>query len=194
LLRERYSDQLAGTGDLYLGFIETGIGRLSRLIEDLLSYARVGAGAHCRLISSESALRSALDGLRHLILETQASVTYGAMPQVRGDEQLLAKVFQNLVENAIKYHGENPPSIRISADIQNEFCTFRVQDNGIGIDPIHHQEIFAPLRRLRGNQSGTGMGLALCKAMIEQMGGRIWVNSYAGEGATFYFCLPTRDN
>jgi signal transduction histidine kinase len=135
-----------------------------------------------------------MDGLRQLIEETGTNITSGALPSVQGDEQMLANTFQNLIENAIKYRGSEPACIHVSADRQGSFWVFRVQDNGIGIDPCHHQEIFAPLRRLHGGSSGTGMGLAICKAMIEQMGGRIWVQSYPGEGSTFYFSIPARES
>jgi light-regulated signal transduction histidine kinase (bacteriophytochrome) len=166
---------------------------MQALIQDLLAYARVGArGTTSGPASAEDALQMALADLKVTIAETKTVIEHDRLPVVRTDIRQLAQVFQNLISNAIKFHGPAPPHIRISAQRENGMWLFRVNDNGIGIDPKNFDRIFVLFQRLHTRQEypGTGMGLAICKKILERQGGSIRVESKPGEGTTFLFTLP----
>lgn len=193
LLVRRYRGKLDSDADEFMRFTIEGTERLQTLIRDLLSYSRVGRTAlTSERIGLDECARASLDNLRAALEENTASVEIGPLPTVQGQRSQLIQLFQNLIGNAVKYHGEDPPQVRISAERCGDEWLFAVQDNGIGIDPRFHEQVFELLRRLhsRSEYSGTGIGLAICKKIVENHGGRIWVESEAGRGATFWFTLP----
>ena len=162
------------------------------LIQDLLAYSRAGTnGKVLREISSEDALKEALTNLRATIEESGAVVTHDSLPAITTDETQLAQVFQNLVGNAIKYRGAEVPHVHVSATKNggNEWI-FSVRDNGLGIDPQYFERIFILFQRLHGRDEfeGTGIGLAICKKIVERLGGRIWVESQPGKGLNLLLC------
>ncbi len=164
------------------------------MITDLLEYSQVKMDTVAvGPVNSEQALATALDNLRGLIEQSGAGINRSTLPLVLASAPQVTRLFQNLVGNAIKYAAPGrPPEVIIGADCDGEFWQFWVQDNGIGIDPQYHQRIFGLFQRLhdRAHYQGTGVGLALCKRIVERHGGRIWIESEAGRGATFRFTLP----
>ena len=194
LLARRYKGKLDSDADEFIDFILDGANRMQRLIQDLLAYSRVGTkGQDLQETSSEEALRTALIHLRTAIRESDAVVTHGPLPTVRADETQMAQLFQNLIGNAIKYQRPGVvPRIHISVSRSGTgTCTFSVQDNGIGIDPQHFEKIFGMFQRLhkREELEGTGIGLAICKKIVERHGGIISVESQPGQGSNFHFVL-----
>ncbi len=137
-------------------------------------------------------IKQVLSNLELFIKENKAAISHNPLPEVMADSTQLTQVFQNLVVNGIKFHGEETPKIHISAEKKAREWIFSVQDNGIGIDPQYSEKIFEVFKRLHKKEEypGTGIGLAVCKKIIERHGGRIWVKSELGKGATFYFTLP----
>ena len=170
---------------------------MQRLIQDLLAYSRSGTdGKALQKRSSEDALNNALKNLSGTIAESGAVVTHDALPTITTDDTQLEQVFQNLVGNAIKYRGTEVPTVHISAARKGlEEWTFSVRDNGLGIEAQYFERIFILFQRLHGRTEfkGTGIGLAICKKIVEGLGGRIWVESQVGKGSTFYFVLPGKD-
>jgi PAS domain S-box-containing protein len=197
LLAERYKGRLDSDADEFIAYAVDGSNRMQALIQDLLAYSRAGTnGKVLREISSEQALKEALANLRGTIEESGAVVTHDALPAITTDDTQLAQIFQNLVGNAIKYHGSEVPHVHVSATKNGgKEWIFSVRDNGLGIDPQYFERIFIIFQRLHGRKEfeGTGMGLAICKKMLERLGGRIWVESQPEKGSTFYFALPERD-
>jgi PAS domain S-box-containing protein len=194
LLAKRYKGRLDSDADQFIAFAVDGCNRMQGLIQDLLAYSRAGTnGKELCEVSSEKALQKALTNLRITIEQSAADVTHDSLPAVRTDEAQLTQVFQNLVGNAIKYHGAEAPRVHVSAtkNSSNEW-TFSVRDNGLGIDPQYFERIFILFQRLHGRDEfeGTGIGLAICKKILERLGGRIWVESQPEKGSTFYFALP----
>ena len=193
LLERRYKDQLTGDAIDFIQYIVDGVTRMHALLNDMLSYSRINESqsrvidpAHC-----EVALKTAIMNLEATIRDSGASVTCETMPVIIADELQLTQVFQNLIGNGIKYRSAEPPRIHISARRTDSDWIFSVRDNGIGIDPKYHERIFGIFKRLHGKElPGTGMGLAICKRIIERHGGRIWVESRPGAGATFRFNVP----
>jgi light-regulated signal transduction histidine kinase (bacteriophytochrome) len=197
LLASRYKGRLDSDADEFIAYAVDGSNRMQGLIQDLLAYSRAGTnGKPLRDISAEKALDEALSNLRKTIQESGAVVTHDALPVITADDSQLALVFQNLVGNAIKYHGPQAPLVHVSATKNggNEW-TFSVRDNGMGIDPQYFERIFVIFQRLHGRTEfeGTGIGLAICKKILERLGGRIWVESQLEKGSTFYFALPERN-
>jgi len=197
LLAKRYRGQLAGDADEFIKFIVEGSERMEKLIHDLLDFSRVdarGADYFTRMRCDE-ALDDAVDNLHSLIDESGASLTREALPTVTGDPVQLARLFQNLLVNSIKYRAEDAPRIHIAARRQGPDWLFSVQDNGIGIEPQYAEKIFGIFKCLhpRDRSSGSGMGLAICRKIVARHEGRIWVESSLGEGATFYFTLPGKE-
>ena len=193
LLGKRYKGKLDGDADEFISFAVEGAKRMQRLINDLLKYSRVGTRDQGpEPIYSEQVLAETLAGLQVAITEGAAQVTHDPLPKVLADEAQLGQIFQNLIANALKYRGDAPPRIHISAAQEGDMCVFSVRDNGIGIDPQYHERVFLIFQRLhtREEGSGTGMGLAVCKKIVERHGGRIWLESELGKGATFYFTIP----
>jgi PAS domain S-box-containing protein len=193
LLAKRYHGKLDRDADEFLGYLIDGARRMSVLIQDLLSYSRqvrMGVAAFTP-VNTEEALATALRDLQRAIRDSRAEIQHDPLPTVWGHAIQLAQVFQNLISNAIKYSGGNTPKVHISVQISDGHAVFCVADQGIGIDPKYHDRIFGLFKRLHGrNVPGTGIGLATCKKIVEQHGGRIWVESKAGEGAAFYFSVP----
>jgi PAS domain S-box-containing protein len=196
LLASRYTGRLDAEADEFIAYAVDGSNRMQGLIQDLLAYSRAGAnGKALREISSEDALKAALLNLRTAIQESGAVVTHDELPAITTDDTQLAQVFQNIVGNAIKYHGPQAPRVHVSAAKNGgKEWTFSVRDNGLGIDPQYFERIFIIFQRLHGRKEfkGTGIGLAICKKIVERLGGRIWVESQPEKGSTFYFALPER--
>jgi PAS domain S-box-containing protein len=193
LLSRQYKGKLDSDADEFIAFIVDGANRMQRLIQDLLAYSRVGTKGKDRLdTSSEAALQQALMNLRGAIEESGALVTHDRLPTVFADQMQLIQLFQNLVGNAIKYRSQAAPRVHISA-VKNggEKWMFSVHDNGMGIDSLYFEKIFGLFQRLHTRQafSGTGIGLAICKKIVEQHDGSISVESQPGQGSTFRFAL-----
>lgn len=195
LLSKRYKGRLDADADEFIGYAVDGTQRMKRLIEDLLVYSRAGRSAPAaKELDSEDALREALENLQAAIEESGAQVTWDALPKVTVAELQLVQLFQNLVGNAIKYRGERVPRIHLAARSTEKEWIFSVADNGIGIEAKYFDRVFVIFQRLHGRTEyeGTGIGLAICKRILQQQGGRIWVESEFGTGSTFYFALPVR--
>ncbi|HKO23820.1 MAG TPA: ATP-binding protein [Chloroflexota bacterium] len=193
LLQRRYQGQLDAKADTFIGFAVDGVTRMQRLINDLLAYSRVGThGAPLVPTDCGEVVAGAIAALGAPIAETGARVIYGELPTVLGDATQLGQLFQNLIGNALKFCTGVTPEIMISAERAGGEWLFRVCDNGIGIDPAYAERIFIIFQRLHSREEypGTGIGLAICKKIVERHGGRIWVESQPGQGATFTFSLP----
>jgi PAS domain S-box-containing protein len=195
LLIKGYRGQLDGQTAICVDFITKGAKHMRDLLTDLLSYAEAGVdrGDTAERIDLNAVLKKVTETLQPAIEESCAVVTAEHLPDVQGQQAHLVQLFQNLISNAIKYHGVRSPQIHISAEQQNDAWRFGVSDNGIGIAPEHYQKVFGVFKRLQGqNIPGTGMGLAICQRVVERYGGSIWVESQLHHGSTFYFTLPTR--
>ena len=196
LLARRYAGRLDADADEFIAYAVEGAQRMQSLIRDLLAYCRVEtAGEAFRETSSEAALELAVLHLQNAIGDAGAVISHDKLPTVVADPTQLLQLFQNLIGNAIKYHGSDPPKVHISARLSYALkWIFSVQDNGIGIEAKFYDKIFGMFQRLHGREdfSGTGIGLTICKKIIERHGGRIWLESEAGKGTTFYFTIPDR--
>ena len=192
LLARRYKGRLDSDADEFINFAVDGAARMKGLINDLLNYSRAGRGKPVGPVRFGEVVQRALANLVLNIEETGAIVTCDAMPIVNGDESQLTELVQNLVANAIKFCGENPPAVHISAARQGSSWLISVRDNGIGISSEYAERIFVMFQRLHGpsDYPGTGIGLAICKRIVERHGGRIWVESEPGNGANFCFTIP----
>lgn len=196
LLERRYRGRLDPDADEFIRYAVEGVTRMQTLINDLLTYSRVGTrGREPAPVDAGAALDTALANLAVALRESGAVVERGPLPWVLADPSQLVQLFQNLVGNSVKFHGAEPPRIRIAALPEGRRWRFEVRDHGIGIDPRHHDRIFQIFQRLHGRDAypGTGIGLAICKKIVERHGGAIGVASRAGEGATFHFTLPAAD-
>jgi len=174
-------------------FIVDGAVRMERLIRDMLAYSVAGStGLHREAVASDDALAEALASLQAGIADAGAIVTRDPLPVVEADRGQLVQLFQNLVGNAVKFRGERPPRIHVSARRDGEQWLFSVRDNGIGIDPRFADRVFTMFQRVNAREKydGSGIGLALCKRIVERHGGRISFESQPGRGSTFYFSLP----
>lgn len=192
LLSRRYAGKLDSEADEFIAYAVDGATRMQRLLQDLLAYSRVGTkGKELLSTSSEAALRQALSNLRGAIEESGAMVTHDLLPEVLADEVQLIQLFQNLIGNAIKYQNHGRPKIHIAVANGGAQYRFSVHDNGLGIDPQYFERIFGMFQRLHKREefAGTGIGLAICKKIVERHGGRIWVESQPGIGSTFRFAL-----
>jgi PAS domain S-box-containing protein len=198
LLAKRYKGRLDSDADEFIAYAVDGSTRMQQLIHDLLAYSRAGTTGKALVeISSERALQEAVTNLRAAIVESSAVVTHDSLPVITTDDRQLAAVFQNLVGNAIKYRGAADPVVHVAATVSatkegGHEWIYSVRDNGIGIDPQYFGRIFVLFQRLHGREefAGTGIGLAICKKILERLGGRIWVESRPGAGSTFFFALP----
>jgi signal transduction histidine kinase len=199
LLAKRYRGKLDADADEFIGYAVNGVGRMQQLIHDLLAYSRVGTqGKPFQPTETTAALERAVAAQGVAIHESGATITHGDLPAVQADEWQVVQLFQNLISNAIKFHGAEPPRVHVSAargQGSPGAWVFAVHDNGIGIAPEYYERIFVIFQRLHGRSQyeGTGIGLAICKKIVERHGGRIWVESQPGQGTTFYFTLPDRD-
>lgn len=194
LLERRYKDQLDADASEFIAYAVDGVVRMQQLINDLLTFARVDMrGKAFGPVACQEIVQQALDALQNALKESNATVTYDTLPTVVADASQLRQVFQNLLGNAVKFRSTHPLRIHISATRSEKEWIFSVRDNGIGIEPQYAERIFVIFQRLhsRDQYPGTGIGLALCRKIVERHGGRIWVESQAGQGATFYFTIPT---
>ena len=211
LLAKDYGDKLDADADEYIGYAVDGARRMQRLIDDLLAFSRVGTrGQQFQPVDCNQLLQDVLLGLKLAIEESGASITYAELPTIMADRGQVYQLLQNLIANALKFRGDAPPHIHVSAtwhaggegantgpnisSDEGPSWVFAVADNGIGIDPQYSERVFVIFQRLhsRAQYSGTGIGLAICKKIVERHGGRIWVDSTLDQGATFYFRLPDR--
>ena len=193
LLARRYRGQLDAAASEFIAYAVDGANRMQKLIDDLLAYSRVGTRATAfQPADCTAVLDRVLANLKAAIETSGTVVTHGPLPAVVHDNLLLVQLFQNLIGNAIKFRVEKPPRIHVSAEQKGEEWVFAVRDNGIGIDPQHAERIFTIFQRLHTAEEypGTGIGLAICKKIVERRGGRIWVESQPGIGSTFYFTIP----
>ena len=196
LIEKRYKGKLDEKADEFIAATVDGVNRMSMLIKDLLEYARVDTQRKTfEPTDCASSLNEALYDLQKVIEESSASVTYDSLPTVKADAVQLTSLFQNLISNAIKFRGNNLPEIHVSAVQKGNDWVFSVRDNGIGIDKKFAGKIFDVFERLhtREKYDGTGIGLAICKKIVERHGGKIWVESEPGKGSTFYFTIPQRN-
>lgn len=197
LLARRYKGKLDADADDFIAYAVEGANRMQMLINDLLAYSRVSTrGKPFEPTDCEAVLEQTLANLQVAIADSGAVVTHDTLPAVMADDLQLGQLFQNLIDNAIKFRSEEPPRIHISAEQKGNECVFSVRDNGIGIAPEFFERIFIIFKRMhtRREYPGTGIGLAICKRIVERHGGRIWVESQPGKGATFYFTMPVRES
>jgi len=193
LLSKRYEGQLDEKADKYIGYIIHGTTRMRALINDLLAYSRVETREKpFESVNTETLIEGVLGNLQSAIRERGAVVSHDPLPLVKGDPSQLEQVFHNIMDNALKFHGEEPPRIHVSAREGEGEWIFSLSDNGIGMKMEYAERIFIIFQRLhaRGDFPGTGIGLALSKKIIERHGGRIWVESEPGKGSTFFFTIP----
>lgn len=194
LLQKRYGGQMDERADQYIAFAVDGAKRMQQLIQDLLGFSRVGRlGGELADVPLDEALGSALDNLENLVEETGAVITYDALPVVRGERPLLVQLLQNLVGNAIKFRDpDRTPEVRITARRVADSWELECRDNGIGIDPQYAERVFVIFQRLHPKDvyEGTGIGLALCKKIVEYHGGRIWLGDADGPGTSIRWTLP----
>lgn len=202
LLASRYNGKLGPEADYFMNYIVDGARRMERLIHDILEYSLFDVGKKTSTsVDCEEVLAGALKNLEATIQESGATITHDTLPTIDAKPAQLSQVFQNLIGNAIKF-SRGTPRIHISAELplQSPESTngwvFSVQDNGIGIDPDYSDQIFEVFRRLnlRHEYPGTGIGLAICKKVVEGHRGRIWVKSQHGQGSTFFFSIPSKGN
>lgn len=195
LLERRYKDQLDQDAKDFINFAVDGANRMQRLINDLLDYSRVTTkGKPLEKTDLSSALGNALANLQGRILDTRAMVANEDLPFAYCDEGQIVRVFQNLIDNAIKFHGNDPPRINVTVRLLQDFVEICISDNGIGIDMIYQDRVFTIFQRLHGKTEypGTGIGLAVCKRTIERHGGKIWLESERGKGTKFFFTLKSK--
>jgi len=195
LLERRYNDKLDTDANDFIGYIVDGAKRMQRLIHDLLAYSRVGrTDMPIGEINSNAILERVINSLMPATEESKAVITLDELPTLVGSENNFIQLFQNLIGNALKFHGPEPPRVHVSAEKQHGDWVFSVRDNGIGIEPQYKDRIFLIFQRLHAKNEypGTGMGLSICKKIVEIHGGRIWVESEYGKGSTFYFTVPIK--
>jgi len=193
LLARRYHDRLDDQGRVFIDYLVDGATRMQALINDLLDYSRVGAQrGEAVPVDLDQVLRRVLSSLASSLDERGAQVTHDPLPTVPAVDSEMEQLFQNLIGNGIKFNTSPSPQVHLSVEAHGEGYTFCIADNGIGIDPQFAERIFVLFQRLHGktDYQGTGIGLAICKKIVDQHGGRIWVESGDGDGARFYFTLP----
>jgi PAS domain S-box-containing protein len=195
LLAQRYQGKLDATADEYISFVTDAAQRMQQLIQDLLAYTRVGQPQEFTTVDCEALFTRVVAALQMQITECGATVTHDPLPTVLGDATRLGQVLQNLIGNALKFRGQASPHIHVAAVTEEHQWRFAVRDNGIGIDPSQTERIFQVFQRLHtlSEYPGTGIDLAICKKIVEQHGGRIWVESQPGQGSTFYFTVSAED-
>jgi PAS domain S-box-containing protein len=196
MLERRYKGRFDSNAERVIGYALDGVNRMKRLVNDLVAYSRVGSeGKDFAPTNCEVVFERAIADLREVIEESDAAVSHDPLPTVMADESQLIQLFQNLIKNAIKFRNEDPLGVHVSAEKKKNEWLFSVQDNGIGIDPEHFERIFMIFQRLHSETDypGTGMGLSICKKIVEHHGGRIWVDSEPGKGSTFYFTIPVAE-
>ena len=195
MLRKKYSGRIDAHADEYISYVVNSANRMEQLLKDLLAYSQVGSSNEgpAEPVACAEVLRKVMLNLQAGIDQSGALVTWNGLPTIQAHEIRLVQLFQNLVGNAIKYRRAEAPKIVVGAKRRLSDWLFSVQDNGIGIKPEYAQQVFGIFKRLHGiNYPGTGIGLAICQRIVENYGGRIWVESTPGEGSIFYFTLPQR--
>lgn len=195
LLEQRYKDKLDSDANEFIAYAVDGAGRMQSMINDLLDYSRVGTtGNTFEKTDFASALSQAIINLHGAIEESGAVITKKNLPTIKADESQFIQLFQNLIDNATKFRGKEPPRIHVTSRKKKKEWLFSVQDNGIGIDSQYAERIFVIFQRLHNREkySGTGIGLAICKRIAERHGGRIWVESEPEKGSTFFFTIPKK--
>ncbi|QLD89291.1 histidine kinase [Natronomonas salina] len=195
LLEDRYDDDLDEEAHEYIEFAVDGADRMRAMVDGLLQYSRVQSeGDPVGPVDLDEVLADARDDLAVRIEATDAEIEADPLPVVEGDENQLRQVFQNLLENAIKYSGDEPPRIDVSAERSDDGdWRVAVGDDGIGVDPDHHDRIFQMFKQLQSGEDGAGIGLPLCKRVVERHGGEMWLDSEPGDGSTFHVTLPAAE-
>jgi light-regulated signal transduction histidine kinase (bacteriophytochrome) len=195
LLEKKYKEQLDETARTYISFATNGAAQMKKLILDLLEYSRVGT---IKEDSSDTdmneVMHTVLEILKHKIREAGAEVEVEKLPVLSNTSKTqMLQLMQNLLSNALKYHGDEKPRVKICATEEEGKWLFSVKDNGIGIDPKFQEKVFIIFQRLHNKKeySGTGIGLSICKKIVERHGGKIWVESQSGQGSTFYFSISS---
>ena len=179
----------------FINFAVEGAKRMDMMINDILEYSRIGSTEkEFKSLHTEKIIKRVLHNLKTLIEDNNAIVTYDPLPLIYANEYQMVQLFQNIIGNGIKYHGENKPKIHISVEKEDEEYIFSVKDNGIGIDQQHLERIFTIFQRLhtREEYAGTGIGLAITQRIIQQHSGKIWAESELGKGTTFFFTIPIK--
>lgn len=196
LLARRYQGKLGPEADEFIAFTVEGVQRMQRLINDLLAYSRLGRAGKEAQVSLSEVLAEATANLASAIEEAGAEITHDALPTITGERGQLVQLLQNLIGNAIKFRGEAAPRIHVVVEKEGGGWRLGVKDNGIGIDPQYFERIFVIFQRLHAREDypGTGIGLAICKKIVERHGGRIWVESTPGVGSTVWFTFPRRQS
>ncbi|MFX0155876.1 MAG: ATP-binding protein [Candidatus Hodarchaeota archaeon] len=195
LLEDKYKDKLDEDGRDFIHFITSGAKKMNTLIKDLLSYSRITTHAQpSKLNDLENILKDALFNLQEAIKESSALITYDKMPIIKVDKTQFIQLFQNLLSNAIKFRRKEPPKIHIGVKETNDEWLFSIKDNGIGIDSKFFDKLFNIFYRLHTKEEypGTGIGLPICKKIIQRYGGKIWVESELGKGSTFFFTIKPK--
>jgi light-regulated signal transduction histidine kinase (bacteriophytochrome) len=195
LLKNRYEGKLDAEADEYITYAVEGASRMRQLITDLLALSRASTKPQeLAATDSEAVLQEVLANLEVAVQESGAEVTHDALPTLTADRSQMVQLFQNLIGNAIKFAGPQAPRVHVSAKRLDQEWLFSVRDNGIGISPEHLERIFIVFQRLhdRSEYPGTGVGLAICRKIVQRHGGRIWVESQRGKTSTFYFTIPFR--
>jgi len=195
LLKERYRDKLDENANEFIAYTIDGAKRMQRMIDDLLSYSRVTTrGKKFDTVDFNSAFYQAIDNLQLLIEENNVKITKDKLPTIDADESQIIRLFQNLLDNAIKFKNDRTPVINVRTKKMSEEFIISINDNSIGINPEFKKSVFQVFKRLNGKNkySGTGIGLAICKRIVERHGGKIWLDSTLGKGSTFYFSIPKR--
>jgi len=193
LFARRYSNLVDKAGEEVLGYVMAGVDRMEALVQDLRVYTEVREStAAAALVNANDAIHNTIRSLDFLIRDSSATIDVEPLPMVYVSSAHLSQIFQNLISNAIKYRGESRPEIHISCRRSEHEAEFIVADNGMGIEHRYREHIFGVFRRLHGREiPGTGIGLAICKRIVELYGGRIWVVSELGKGSEFHFTMPS---
>jgi light-regulated signal transduction histidine kinase (bacteriophytochrome) len=193
-LKKKYNNKLDDRAQQYIYFAHDGATRMRQIILDLLEYSRVGRVAHkVTAVNLEHLVSEVLSLQKKSIEEKNAKIEIGVLPELEVEEPVLRQLFSNLIGNALKYYSkERQPEIKISSLEKEKYWEFKITDNGIGIEEEFKEQIFIIFQRLhqRDEYDGTGIGLAICKKIVDNFGGKIWVDSRPGEGSSFYFTIP----
>jgi light-regulated signal transduction histidine kinase (bacteriophytochrome) len=195
LIERRYKGKLDSDADEFIGYAVDGANRMRGLIDDLLTYSRVSRlGKPFEPTDLEATLDIVMKNLQASIIESKAKVTHDKLPAIVADSGQMNQLFQNLIGNGIKFHGKEPPRVHVSVKDQGTDYLFSVRDNGIGIDPQYFDRLFKIFQRLHTKQEypGSGIGLVICKRIVERHGGRIWLESQVGKGSTIHFTLKKK--
>jgi light-regulated signal transduction histidine kinase (bacteriophytochrome) len=193
MLAKDYKERLDERAVRYFGYITVGARRMQALINDVLSFSRLGQGEVPQTTTSvEDVLKATLKDLHTLIRESGAEISYDSLPSLKVNPNQMGLLLQNLIANSLKFRDENSPMIHLSARQEGGEWVISIRDNGIGFDPQYAEAIFKVFKRMHSQETypGTGIGLAICKKIVERHGGRIWAESQPGDGATFYFTIP----